>query len=127
MRKYFIVYFLLITYSVFGQDLKKSDVLAQLNLANHYWQTNHKPQVWAFWDQAAYHSGNMEFYKEFKNKNFLKYTEDWANFNEWKGAKSTDKANWKYSYGETMCCLAIGRSVFKRILIFIISIPKLTK
>lgn len=101
MHKYVLVYFLLITYSVFGQDFKKSDVLAQLNVANQYWQTHHKPQVWAFWDQAAYHSGNMEFYKEFKNKNFLKYTEDWADFNEWKGAKSTDKANWKYSYGET--------------------------
>ncbi|WP_400263160.1 glycoside hydrolase family 88 protein [Sphingobacterium sp. SG20118] len=101
MRKYVLVYFLLVTYSVFGQEVSKKDVLSKLTLANQYWQTNHKPEVWAFWDQAAYHSGNMEFYKEFKNIDFLKYSEVWANFNEWKGAKSTDRSNWKYSYGET--------------------------
>ncbi|MCX2477432.1 glycoside hydrolase family 88 protein [Pedobacter sp. MC2016-05] len=75
-------------------------VLAQINLANQYWQSNNKPQVRAFWDHAAYHTGNMEIYQLTKNETYRKYSEDWANHNNWMGAKSTDKSQWKYTYGE---------------------------
>ncbi len=85
----------------FGQSFKKKDVLAQLHRANKHWQAEHKPQVWSFWDQAAYHTGNMELYKLTKEKNYLAYSTAWAEHNDWKGAKSDDKKNWKYSYGET--------------------------
>ncbi|SDD84009.1 glycoside hydrolase family 88/105 protein [Pedobacter soli] len=87
--------------SITGYAQSKADVLARINLANQYWQTNNKPQVRAFWDHAAYHTGNMELYALTKNETYLKYSEDWAEHNKWMGAKSTDKTKWKYKYGET--------------------------
>lgn len=101
MRSYFILCLFLIGQLSFAQNIKQKAVLDQLNLVNTYWQSQHKPQVWAFWDQAAYHTGNMALYKIRPSKTYLDYTEDWAEFNAWKGAKSDDKPNWKYSYGET--------------------------
>ena len=86
--------------TLLAQPLERKDVLAKLNLANTYWQTNNKAQLWAFWDVAAYHTGNMAMYQLTKNPQYLAYSEDWANYNQWKGAKSDDKSNWKYSYGE---------------------------
>lgn len=87
--------------SITGYAQSKADVLDKINLANQYWQTNNKPQVRAFWDHAAYHTGNMELYALTKNETYLKYSEDWAEYNKWMGAKSTDKTKWKYKYGET--------------------------
>lgn len=79
----------------------KETVLSQLNMANGYWQANNKPQVRAFWDHAAYQTGNMELYALSKNEAYRKYAEDWAEHNQWMGAKSADQSKWKYSYGET--------------------------
>ncbi|WP_293787289.1 glycoside hydrolase family 88 protein [uncultured Pedobacter sp.] len=79
----------------------KEDVLEMINRANTYWQQNNKAEVRAFWDHAAYHTGNMEAYNVTKNETYRKYSEDWARHNQWMGAKSTDKSNWKYKYGET--------------------------
>ncbi|TCD17223.1 glycoside hydrolase family 88 protein [Pedobacter psychrodurus] len=79
----------------------KEEVLEMINRANTYWQNNNKPEVRAFWDHAAYHTGNMEVYGITKNETYRKYSEDWAVHNKWMGAKSTDKSNWKYKYGET--------------------------
>lgn len=87
--------------SITAYAQSKADVLDKINLANQYWQTNNKPQVRAFWDHAAYHTGNMELYALTKNETYLKYSEDWAEHNKWMGAKSTDKTKWKYKYGET--------------------------
>lgn len=84
----------------FTHAQESETVLAQINLANQYWQSNNKPQVRAFWDHAAYHTGNMEIYQLTKNETYRKYSEDWANHNNWMGAKSTDKSQWKYTYGE---------------------------
>ncbi|RZK40054.1 MAG: glycoside hydrolase family 88 protein [Pedobacter sp.] len=75
-------------------------VLAKINMVNQYWQTNNKPQVRAFWDHAAYQTGNMEIYQLTNNEVYRKYAEDWANYNSWMGAKSNDKSQWKYKYGE---------------------------
>ncbi|REA58077.1 glycoside hydrolase family 88 protein [Dyadobacter luteus] len=77
-----------------------SEVLASVTKANDYWQKNNPAQKRAFWDHAAYHTGNMELYALTKNEAYRKYSEDWAVHNEWKGAKSDDKSAWKYSYGE---------------------------
>ena len=35
-------------------------VAALIKKVNNYWQANNKPEVRAFWDNAAYHTGNME-------------------------------------------------------------------
>ena len=76
------------------------EVLATINQVNTYWQQQHKPEAWAFWDVAAYHTGNMETYALTGNANYRKYSEKWAEYNQWMGAKSPDQSKWKYSYGE---------------------------
>ena len=78
----------------------KESVLEIINKVNDYWQTNNPKPGRAFWDEAAYHTGNMEAYFLTKNETFRKYSEAWAEHNQWKGAKSDNKAEWKYTYGE---------------------------
>ena len=68
---------------------------------NNYWQANHPEHGRSFWDNAAYHTGNMEAYFLTKKPEYLDYSKAWAEHNEWKGAKSDNKADWKYSYGES--------------------------
>ncbi len=69
---------------------------------NNRWQTEHNPEDQnPFWDNAAYHTGNMEAYRLIGNDDWLDYSERWAEHNEWKGAKSDDRLKWKYNYGET--------------------------
>ncbi|MCL7986702.1 glycoside hydrolase family 88 protein [Sphingobacterium sp. lm-10] len=81
-------------------QVDKEEVLASIRLVNTYWQTNNKPQNWAFWDEAAYHTGNMAAYKVTKDSAALNYSVIWADYNQWKGAKSNNREDWKYSYGE---------------------------
>jgi len=93
---------LFLTICAEAQNLpSKKEVLAIINKTNNYWQLNNKPQVRAFWDHAAYHTGNMEVFAITKNETYRKYSEDWAAHNQWMGAKSADKTLWKYKYGET--------------------------
>src|SRR5690606_20534055 len=115
-----LCFLLCYSFASFSQRLNQEDVMSKLNLANRYWQENNKPTLWSFWDVAAYHTGNMELYKLTQNKTYRNYSEAWAAHNEWKGAKSDNKAEWKYSYGEKtiMCFLEIGKPVFKPISIF---------
>ena len=68
---------------------------------NTYWQTNNPAEVRSFWDNAAYHTGNMETYKLLMDEHMLDYSIRWAEHNQWKGATEPDPANWKYKqYGE---------------------------
>ncbi|GAB3529486.1 glycoside hydrolase family 88 protein [Pontibacter brevis] len=78
----------------------KEAVAQVINKVNNYWQETNPNHGWAFWDVAAYHTGNMEAYKVTQNEKYKQYSEAWAEKNQWMGAKSTDKANWKYNYGE---------------------------
>lgn len=74
------------------------DIIARVN--NH-WQATHSPEHNAFWDNAAYHTGNMEAYFLTGNEDWKNYSERWAEHNNWKGATSGNKADWKYAtYGE---------------------------
>lgn len=79
----------------------KSEVLALIEKVNDRWQAEHSAESWAFWHVAAYHTGNMEAYLLTKNEKYRAYSEAWAEHNQWKGAKSDDKTQWKYNYGET--------------------------
>ncbi len=68
---------------------------------NHYWQQNNKPEVRSFWDNAAYHTGNVEVYKLLGDREMLDYTIRWARHNHRKGATEADPAKWKYKpFGE---------------------------
>ncbi|MDE5635225.1 MAG: DUF2264 domain-containing protein, partial [Muribaculaceae bacterium] len=80
---------------------ESAKVRQAIERVNDHWQATNSPECRAFWDNAAYHTGNMEAYRLTGNERWRRYSEDWAEHNDWKGAKSDDKANWKYSYGET--------------------------
>ncbi len=77
-----------------------ADVVRIIEKANYYWQQQRPDPGNAFWDNAAYHTGNMEAFKITNNKDFLNYSLNWAEKNQWKGAKSDDRSKWRYSYGE---------------------------
>lgn len=79
----------------------KAEVLAVISKVNGYWQNTHPPTERSFWDVAAYHTGNMEAYFLTKNEAWKKYSEAWAEHNNWTGAKGTDRSKWQYKYGET--------------------------
>ncbi len=75
-----------------------------LKKANTYWQGrvayNHGGGGHAsFWDTAAYHTGNMEYFKLTGDASFLPYSVNWANYNEWMGNTYTgEKSSWTWSY-----------------------------
>lgn len=76
-------------------------VVELITKVNNYWQVNNKPEVRAFWDNAAYHTGNMEVYKMLKDQKMLDYSIRWAEHNDWTGATEANPAKWKYKpYGE---------------------------
>ena len=78
-----------------------SEVKHIIRKVNTYWQTNNPAETRAFWDNAAYHTGNMEVYKLLKDQQMLDYSIRWAQYNNWKGATEPDPAKWKYKqYGE---------------------------
>ncbi len=72
-----------------------------IHKVNSNWQKNHSPEGTPFWHNAAYHTGNMEAYFLTGNQDYLDYSQAWAEHNQWKGAKSDDRREWKYDYGET--------------------------
>lgn len=85
-----------------GQHENKADrIVGIIHRVNGHWQTTHPEPGWAFWEHAAYHTGNMEAYLLTGEEKYREYSELWAVKNEWKGAKSDDKSTWKYRYGET--------------------------
>jgi unsaturated rhamnogalacturonyl hydrolase len=81
--------------------MKPNEAINLLIKVNDKWQTDHPEHGWAFWDCAAYHTGNMEAYTVTGIERYRAYSEAWAIKNQWKGAKSDDKSKWRYSYGET--------------------------
>ncbi|MBF4470529.1 glycoside hydrolase family 88 protein [Flavobacterium sp. HJJ] len=78
----------------------KKEVIAIIDKVNNRWQDTHSEQGNAFWNVAAYHTGNMEAYKVTQNKKYLDYSMSWAEKNQWMGAKSNNKSEWKHNYGE---------------------------
>lgn len=85
----------------FAKNDEAKEVRKIIDKVNQHWQTENKPEVRSFWDNAAYHTGNMEAYFLTGNEDYRKYSEAWAKHNEWKGAKNDDRSKWKYSYGES--------------------------
>ncbi len=79
----------------------KKWIIGLINEVNETWQKTHAPQVNAFWDNAAYHTGNMEAYKLTHKEAYKNYSQAWAVHNRWMGAASNDTARWVYNYGET--------------------------
>ena len=80
--------------------LHSQDVRQIIDKVNQHWQSTVSPDGNSFWDNAAYHTGNMEAYYLTGNEDYLNYSLAWAEHNEWQGAKSTDKSEWRKDYGE---------------------------
>jgi unsaturated rhamnogalacturonyl hydrolase len=79
------------------------DVIGIIDRVNTHWQQTHQPEVRAFWDDAAYFTGNMEVYKLTGRKVYLDYSRRWCEFNHWMGATEPDASKWQYKqYGEDM-------------------------
>ena len=95
----------LLTLLPFASALAKPSEAGQvrkiIDKVNQHWQATNSPEVRSFWDNAAYHTGNMEAYFLTGNEAYRAYSEAWAKHNEWKGAKSENRSEWKYSYGES--------------------------
>ncbi len=102
MRK--IILTALVALAALGAQAKgwtTEQVDATIAKVNDYWQQHNKAEVRSFWDNAAYHTGNMEAYKLLGKKAWLDYSTRWAEHNHWMGATEADPAKWKYrNYGE---------------------------
>lgn len=102
MIRYVSLLLLFISPAMWAQKTPSApEVITTIRKANDYWQSTHPTHGRAFWDNAAYHTGNMEAYFLTKNETYRQYSEAWAEQNKWMGAKSDNKTQWKYSYGET--------------------------
>lgn len=89
-----------------------NDVLGLITRVNTQWQQTHPLKTpeegpfrpystnSPFWDNAAYHTGNMEVVKLTHNTQFLDYSLRWAKAARWQGAQGNDRQEWRYSYGE---------------------------
>ncbi len=110
MRKLLLLLltFLLVVASADARSKKKRpepkpqlSTIEMIVKVNDYWQQHHKPQVRSFWDEAAYHTGNMEAYRLLEVARWKNYSEDWARHNRWMGAQGKDASKWRYkTYGE---------------------------
>ncbi len=83
------------------KSLSKSEVISIIEKVNDHWQSTHPEHGRAFWDNAAYHTGNMAAFAITGEEKYKAYSMAWAEKNNWKGATSDNKSEWKYSYGET--------------------------
>ena len=98
-----ILFLIIFNYSIGHTQNRplKTELINTIEKVNDYWQSTHSGPENPFWDNAAYHTGNMEAYFVTGNEKYRRYSEKWANQNDWKGAKTLDKSKWKHSYGET--------------------------
>ncbi|WP_036876722.1 DUF4861 family protein [Xylanibacter oryzae] len=83
------------------KDTSASSVLKMIEKVNSHWQSTNSPEVNAFWDNAAYFTGNIEAYRLTGNAKYLEYSDKWARYNKWQGATEADPTKWLYKkYGE---------------------------
>jgi len=117
MKKSLLIVCLFAVMALQARTWTPSQVKDIIRKVNTYWQANNKPEVRSFWDNAAYHTGNIEVYKLFLEERgerreerenlkaeieqMLDYSIRWAEHNRWMGATEADPAKWKYkNYGE---------------------------
>ena len=101
IRRLLITICALCAISAQARQWNSDEVKDVIRKVNTYWQTNNPAEVRAFWDNAAYHTGNIEVYKLLKDQKMLDYSIRWAKHNQWKGATEPDPMKWKYKqYGE---------------------------
>lgn len=72
-----------------------------IRMVNDHWQKTHPRHGDAFWNRAVYHVGNMQAYEVTRHEPYRRFSEAWARHNQWKGAKSDKRDEWRYDYGES--------------------------
>ena len=110
MKKFFLLLALLPALTLQARKWTTEEVKNVITRVNNYWQEHNPAEVRSFWDNAAYHTGNMEACKLFLEvsgkkgevrEKWLDYSIRWAEHNKWMGATEADPAKWKYkNYGE---------------------------
>ncbi|MDO3695334.1 glycoside hydrolase family 88 protein [Wenyingzhuangia sp. chi5] len=111
MKKLLLIFqllLILVSCKSISKTHKEKEVVELIQKVNIHWIDTHTKHGNAFWNRAAYHTGNIEAYKVTKDDKFLIYSLEWAKNNEWKGAKSNNKSEWKYSYGESKNYVLFG-------------------
>ena len=124
MRKLLIAIALLSTLTLQAKKWTADEVKDVIRKVNTYWQTNNPAEVRSFWDNAAYHTGNMETYKLLKDEKMLDYSIRWAEHNQWKGATEADPPSGSTKItakDRNTFSSATGKSVSRRILTSTIS------
>lgn len=91
-----------------GDKVSKEEVKDYIIKVNDYWQKTNPTHGRAFWDNAAYHTGNIAAYDITGKQEYLDYSTAWAERNAWQGARSEDKERWRYSYGESQDYVLFG-------------------
>ena len=71
MRKLLLSLCLLAAAAAQAKQWTPNQVKDVIRKVNTYWQQNNKAEVRSFWDNAAYHTGNMEVYKLLNDQQML--------------------------------------------------------
>lgn len=109
MKKKLLLFLLLFLQSLCTFADQKAEVVDIITRVNNAWQQSHgapeyggmKAGLSAFWDNAVYHTGNMEAYDLLKTQAWYDYSFAWAEKNNWCGATEADNSKWQYkNYGE---------------------------
>ena len=87
--------FLLGTVLMHRSAAKPEEVIEIINRVNNYWQETHPQHGRSFWDNAAYHTGNMEVFFLTGNPECYAYSEAWQNIMNGKARRSDNKEEWK--------------------------------
>ena len=93
-RRFMVLMAVVATMTIQARQWTTNEVEDVIRKVNTYWQTNHPAEVRSFWDNAAYHTGNMEVYHLLGDQQMLDYSIRWAEHNHWKGATEAYPAKW---------------------------------
>ena len=81
MKKSLLIVCLFAVTALQARTWTPNQVKDVIRKVNTYWQTNNKAEVRSFWDNAAYHTGNMEVWKLLNDQQMLDYSIRWAEYN----------------------------------------------
>ena len=82
MRRLLLAITLLSALTLQAKKWTPDEIKDMIRKVNIYWQTNNPAEVRSFWDNAAYHTGNMEVYKLLQDQQMLDYSIRWAEHNQ---------------------------------------------
>lgn len=107
MKRYILFLTWLFVYGAL--HAQSEDVTSIIRRVNIHWQKTHTADHNAFWDNAVYHTGNIQAWAVCGDTAFLNYSKHWAEHNHWMGATEQDKQKWKYrNYGESQQYVLFG-------------------